>query len=139
MNPPFTNVGVQGPPWCCAEDGEWVEWCGHLHDTVDDANECPWAPTQGLRCCIVELFDPAANLPCDPHGLHPAECLRCLSLRCIHLNDPDNCARCHELLQLQATDSPDAPEVEGLGAAGGAAADGRDSEGQGEEGSPEAA
>lgn len=89
-----TVVAVDG---CCYEHGVSVMWCGHWHADHDEANSCPWVPDDAeLRLCVVDEyeFDLLANEPCDPHGLHPGECLRCLAVRCIHLNIPEECERC---------------------------------------------
>jgi hypothetical protein len=80
-------------------DGDPLEWCTHRHRDADEANECPWVPTdESLQICIVSLeygedFDPSAATPCL-HGVFYTECSRCMSVTCVHLNDPVECERC---------------------------------------------
>lgn len=102
-----------GPFTVVARDdaGDPIQWCGHWHDNGDEADECGWEPTteDPLYLYIVHQndFDPSACTPCT-HELHPGECLRCLSLTCIHLNDTQDCERCYEyqrILHPPATDT----------------------------------
>lgn len=104
-------------PWTVVArdaDGDPVEWCTHLHDNGDEANECLWEPlTPGLRLHCEPMvwfddFDPQACTACT-HDLHPAECQRCLeSWECIHLNPPQECERCHDYESYRRTGRRDA-------------------------------
>jgi len=70
-----------------------VAWCGVWHPETD--LPCAWTPPPGttLEARTDKEWDSDAERPCI-HGLHTAECTRCLLYRCVHLGDPGVCARC---------------------------------------------
>lgn len=104
-------------PWVVVArdaDGDDREWCTHLHANGDEANECAWRasdPDWTLCCVSIEYldeFDPLAAMPCL-HGLHHAECARCLRVLCVHVNRPETCERCTSVPDAEPTSPVDTP------------------------------
>lgn len=73
-------------------EGADVAWCAVWHQ---DEVPCDWTPPPGttLEARTEKEWDSDAATPCL-HGLHQAECARCLDHGCVHLADPTRCIRC---------------------------------------------
>lgn len=94
------------------EDGDPMDWCGHTHASFQLAVECNWRPDSPDWTIVIERdYDVDNERPCDPHGLHRAECERCLAFVCIHERYQDECERCISQSRKEESDAEKEPEA----------------------------